>query len=123
MKSSIIEEIYYKTPIVVRHFISEYLNDNLSSLEERERLRSLEEAMLSQGDMYGHWWNSEFSEVRAYRQFNCPTLIIQFELYKQDLQKLLKRHLYGYEIFERNLLKNEVEMKYNRWKEINDIKF
>ena len=113
-KRSILEEIINSLSLSDRYLVQQYLEDkDKMNMEDRERIRELEVAMYLEEES---WWKSEYPQERAYRQFFCPTLIMNFDIYKQDMQKLLRREVKCAELFNRERLIGEVVNRYRMWR-------
>lgn len=112
-RKSILEEIVHKMPLCERALVCKYLRGEMARSDyEYERIRSLELAMQNETE---HWWNSEYAQVRAYKQFYCSTLILNFDMYKQDVQKLLRRKVNASELFDRITIADEITERYLEW--------
>lgn len=112
-KRSILEEIINQLTLNDRYLVQQYLKGEKIDEPDLVRVVNLEGAMKSETDS---WWNSVYSQERAYRQFYCSTLILNFDVYRQDMQKLLKRRVTDAELFERKRIVNEVNYNYKEWK-------
>lgn len=113
-RKSILSEIVHQMPLCERYLVQEYLTGGRIKYEEIERLKNLEFAMCREKSK---WWNSSYPQERAYHQFFCSTLILNFDLYKQDMQRLLRRWVREEELFQREKIIEEVIYKYNKWRE------
>ena len=111
-KRNILEEIINQLELSDRYLVQKYLKKERLRSEDRERIEALESAMKHQ---QFSWWNSSHPQERAYRQFFCSTLILNFARYKQDMQILLRRSVEESELFERRKIMEEVSEKYHLW--------
>ncbi|MBE5821658.1 MAG: hypothetical protein E7311_03595 [Clostridiales bacterium] len=113
-KANILEDIVNQLSLNDRYLVRQYIAKEKIPYEDLARIRNLEKAMSEETE---DWWNSSFPQKRAYMQFMCSTQIINYDIYRQDMQKLLGRCVTNLELYEREKIRDEVESQYAKWRQ------